>query len=129
MTEHPECKQCAECCYCIFLNYKGLFGIRRYECLIYKNKKRVPIPSIQKLKAFGNIYINGEAFKDHIFGTLLGICDDYYCDNFERRIRNKCYEGERSKFDALLAIRRQILNFYEIVKAINNSQPFEIELW
>ena len=55
MPEIEACRKCAGCCHeCIFLRYDKIAKL--FNCLVYKNKRRIPVHPFNTLKNYGEIH-------------------------------------------------------------------------
>jgi len=133
MPEVNKCRDCALCCkYCIFLDYEK--KTKKYGCLIYNNKYRMPvsdhtIDNDKFLKIIEQIII--EERKD---GEK--VCHDYICPELkeEKRTKKESLSINSSRRYLILLnedlintiqenkklIRKYIPNFEDLVEILNS---------
>ena len=81
--EIPKCRKCAHCCHrCIFLRYSK--SEKLFNCLIYKNKNRIPISILNNNDRILDSIISIKNGKG-IGGYAKGICDSFTCYEFFKR--------------------------------------------
>jgi len=132
MPEVEECRYCARCCVdCIFLEYDR--GERKFKCLIYKNKYRLPIyydySHIYRFKNFEEYLLTDlERMLKYERRKGRKCCDDFTCYTLQRenKIDRDIRISKLTKRDILslrrvrYARKRRIPNFRDLVEILNS---------
>jgi len=129
MPEIEECRYCAKCCRdCIFLEYDN--KEKKFKCLIYKNKYRLPIYyDWSHLYGFKNFEEELITFLEEMITIKRRKnCDTFICYTLqvENKVDRDIRTDKLTKRDILslrrvrYARKRRIPNFENLVEILNS---------